>query len=72
MDERHFEELKYRGAMLATLRQLLRHGLATPEEYHKIEGILSHQKRPNAKPQRNAVPIRRERARKEATETTIN
>lgn len=72
MDERHFEELKYRGAMLAIMRQFLHHGLATPEEYHKIEGILSHQKRPNAKPQRNTVPIRQEQARKEETETTTN
>lgn len=72
MDERHFEELKYRGAMLAIMRQLLHHGLAIPEEYHKIDGILSHQKCPDAKLQKNAVSIRQSRVRKEATETTIN
>lgn len=72
MDEKQFEHLKSYGAMLAIARQLLQCGLATPAEYHKIEGILSRKERPDAEPQRNIVPIRQNRVRKEETKKQLN
>lgn len=57
MDQQYFERLKSHGAMLAIARQLLDSGLATPEEYHKIEAVLSRKKCPDTKPQRNTICI---------------
>ncbi len=57
MDQQYFEQLKSHRAMLAIARQLLDSGLATPEEYHKIETVLSRKKCPDIKPQRNTICI---------------
>lgn len=57
MNQQYFEQLKSHGAMLAIARQLLHSGLVTPDEYHKIEAVLSRKKCPDAKPQRNTICI---------------
>lgn len=57
MNQSYFEHLKSHGAILAIARQLLDSGLVTPEEYHKIETVLSRKKCPDFKPQRNTICI---------------
>lgn len=57
MKQQYFEHLKSHAAMLAIARQLLDSGLVTPEEYHKIEAVLSRKKCPDSKPQRNTICI---------------
>lgn len=57
MNQSYFEHLKSHAAMLAIARQLLDSGLVTPEEYHKIEAVLSRKKCPDSKPQRNTICI---------------